>query len=342
MASVALLLASTSGAARAAEPASTIEDLFAAVSASVVLVRTYERATVAHDLIGQVPFIDQGSGVLISAEGDVLTAAHLVQVADAVEVDFSDGATVRARIVSSEPAADLALLRLDQVPASAVVADLGDSDTVRIGQQIFVIGAPYGLSHTLTVGHISARHPPGSLGGPLNLAEFFQADVAIHLGNSGGPMFDMNGRVIGIVSYFLSQSGAFEGVGFSVTSNSIRELLLARHSPWSGISVFALDETLAGVFNLPQKSGLLVQRIARGSPGARIGLQPSFLPAKIGDRTILLGGDIILEVDGIPVGTPESYVDIRKHLSEIKAGQTITVKVMRRGRQIDLAMRIEE
>ncbi len=320
----------------AAEPEPSLEDLFSAVSQSVVLVRTHERAVISRDNVGVVPFIDQGSGVLISEDGDVLTASHLVQVADVVEVEFADGTAVRAKIIASEPAADLALLRLDRVPEGAVIASMGDSDAVRVGQQIFVIGAPYGLSHTLTVGRVSARHLPGTLGGPLNLAEFFQADVAIHRGNSGGPMFNMKGEVVGIVSHILSQTGAFQGVGFSVTSNSTKELLLTRRSPWSGISVFTLDERLARIFNLPQDAGLLVQRVARNSPGARLGLLPGFLPAKIGDFDLVLGGDIILEVDGFPVGTFESYIPLRQHLADIEKGQTITVKVLRHGRMIEL------
>ncbi|MFT5182845.1 MAG: serine protease Do, partial [Alphaproteobacteria bacterium] len=156
--------------ASADEPA--LEDLFAAVNGAVVLVRTREHALVGNNNIGVVPFTDQGSGVLISEDGDVLTAAHLVQVADVVQVEFGDGTKVRAKIVTSEPAADLAMLKLERVPEGAVVAKLGDSDAVRVGQRIFVIGAPYGLSHTLTVGRISARRLPGTLGGPVALAEF--------------------------------------------------------------------------------------------------------------------------------------------------------------------------
>jgi len=327
---------------QASEPEPALEDLVGAVSESVVLVRTWERMVIARDGIALVPITDLGSGVLISKDGDVLTAAHLVQVADVVGVEFADGTTVGAKVVTSEPTADLALLRLERVPEGAMIARMGDSDAVRVGQRVFVIGAPYGLSHTLTVGHVSARHPPGTPGLPFNLAEFFQADVAIHRGNSGGPMFNMNGEVIGIVSYILTQSGAFEGVGFAVTSNSIEELLLARRLPWSGISVFSLDRTLAEIFNLPQETGLLVQRVAEGSPGARLGLLPSYLPAKIGKHELMLGGDIILEVDGFPVGTIESYLSLRQHLAEIEKGQTITVKVLRHGRVIELATVFEE
>jgi serine protease Do len=319
----------------------TIANLFAAVNESVVLVRTFEHTAIARNGIAIVPVADLGSGVLISNKGDVLTAAHLVQVADVVRVKFADGAEVGARVITSDPSADLALLRLDHVPAGAVIAKMGNSDAVRVGQRAMVIGAPYGLSHTLTVGHISARHPPGSPGLPHNLAEFFQSDVAINRGNSGGPMFSMNGEVIGIVSYIVSQSGGSEGLGFAVTANSIQDLLLTNRPPWSGISVFNLNPTLAATFNLPQKTGLLVQRVAKDSPGARLGLLPSYLPAKIGRYELKVGGDIILEVNGIPVGSVEAYRKIRQHITGLKKGQTIVVKVMRQGEITDLTATIQ-
>jgi len=327
-------------AARADEPA--IEDLFDAVHSSVVLVRTWERAVVAHDSIGLVPISDLGSGVLISAAGDVLTAAHLVQVADVVQVELADGTRVGATIVASEPAADLALLRLARVPAGVTVATLGDSDQVRVGERVFVIGAPYGLSHSLTVGYVSARHAPAALSGSFALGELFQTDAAINRGNSGGPMFNLKGEVIGIVSYILSQSGTFEGVGFAVTSNTADALLLTGRSPWSGISVLALSGTLAQALNLPQETGVLVQRVAKGSPGQRLGLLPSFLPAKIGRHEFLLGGDVILEVDGITVGSPATYPEIRAHLGAVQPGDTMTVKVLRHGQLLDLSMVVGE
>jgi serine protease Do len=318
-----------------------LEDLVDEVRSAVVLVRTLERTVARGDGIGVVPFSDLGSGVLISDEGDVVTAAHLVQVADVVRVEFADGTAVHAEVVASEPAADLALLKLDRVPAGVTVARLGDSDQVRVGERVFVMGAPYGLSHTLTVGYISARHAPATLSGRFTLGEFFQTDAAINRGNSGGPMFNERGEVIGIVSYIFTRTGAFEGVGFAVTSRTVRELLLSRPFPWSGISVFGLTGALAKALNLPQDTGLLVQRVARGSPGERLGLRPGFLPARLGDQDLLLGGDAILEVDGIPVGDRDTYPELRKHLADLGSGSMLTVKVLRHGAIRDLTMQIE-
>ncbi|MGH1484370.1 MAG: S1C family serine protease, partial [Geminicoccales bacterium] len=153
-----------------------LEEKFETVHQSVVTVRTFEHAIVAKDGLGLVPMTDLGSGVLISDDGDVVTAAHLVEVADLVQVEFIDGSIVQATVVAAEPAADLALLRLDRIPDGIRPARIGDSDLLRTGEQIFVIGAPYGLRHTLTVGYVSARHAPATLTGSLVLGEFIQTD----------------------------------------------------------------------------------------------------------------------------------------------------------------------
>ena len=150
-------------------------------------------------------------------------------------------------------------------------------------------------------------------------------------------MFNMQGEVIGIVSYILSRSGGFEGVGFAVSSNSSHTLLFEQRSFWTGITVFGLNGVFSRIFNLPQESGVLVQRIAKDSPGARIGLQSSMLPAKIGNYQFLVGGDIILSVDDIPVGTTEDYERLRRHIDALEKAQPITVKILRHGQIITLS-----
>jgi len=309
---------------------------FERVHEAVVTIRTFEHAIIAKDGIGLVPMTDLGSGVLISGDGDVVTAAHLIEVADLVQVEFIDGSTITATVVAAEPAADLALLKLERVPEGIDPARLGDSDELDTGEQVFVIGAPYGLRHTLTVGYVSARHAPATLSGSLVLGEFIQTDAAINRGNSGGPMFNMQGDVVGIVSHIFSRSGQFEGVGFAVSSKTVEDLLLSRRSPWSGISFFGLSGVLAKVFNLPQETGVLVQRVASKSPGEKLGLRPGFLPAKIGDQELLLGGDIILEVDGFQVGDPKTEEAIRDHLVSLEPGAEVAVTVFRQGQTLTL------
>jgi S1-C subfamily serine protease len=165
-----------------------------------------------------------GSGVVISSDGKILTAAHLIEAADATLVEFSNGQLIPARILGAVRNADVALLQLEHTPTQIVAAALGDSDKVEVGEEVFVVGAPYGLGRTLTAGHISARHSSDNKTIDAALMEFLQTDAAINQGNSGGPMFNMNGEVIGIVTRILSQSGGSEGLGFAATSKMARQL----------------------------------------------------------------------------------------------------------------------
>jgi serine protease Do len=214
-------------------------DLFGKVAGTVVVIQATGRDT-----------IEIGSGVLISPDGKIMTAAHLVHGADAVAVKFLGGRTVSAQVVASELAADLSLIQLDQVPAGLRAAKLANSDQVRVGDQVIVVGAPYGLSHSLSVGWISARWAPSTMYKAIPLAEFFQTDASINTGNSGGPMFSMAGEVIGIVSHTISKSGGSEGLAFVVTMNTARQLLLEPRSIWSGLEGQLLSNELADLFNL--------------------------------------------------------------------------------------------
>lgn len=317
--------------------AQAVGQVFQRANPSVVTIRTTERE-IAGTEPGQFTGVaGLGSGVLISADGKIMTAAHVVQLADKITVEFLSGETVGAQVVASEPDADVALLRLASVPAGAVPARLGDSDRARIGDQVLIIGAPYGIGHSLSVGYVSARHKPNTIFGAMAAAEFLQTDAAINQGNSGGPMFNMQAEVIGVVSHIISKSGGFEGLGSVVSSNMARKLLLEQRSFWSGTAGFVLSSELAKVFNLPQPVGLLVQRIAKNPPAEGIGLRPGTMQATIGGQTLTVGGDIILEVEGIRIENQESYTRIQERLSRKRAGETIALKVLREGRIIELS-----
>ena len=314
--------------------AQDLSQVFKAVSPSVVIVRTNEREVSADSQLAR--FGEVGSGVLISTDGKVMTAAHVVHLADRVVVEFLGGERVDARIVASEADADVSLLQLDRVPAHALVAALGDSDRVQIGEQVFIIGAPYGIGHTLSAGHISGRHEPDTVYHGLAKAEFLQTDAAINQGNSGGPMFNMQGQVIGVVSHIISKSGGFEGLGFVVTTNMARRVLLEARSFWTGISAVLLTGSLSRMLNLPQPNGLLVQRVAEGSAAAAIGIRGGTTKATIGGTDLVLGGDIILESVGIAMVDEASRQKIRDALAQLKTGDPIKVKVLREGRVVEL------
>jgi serine protease Do len=337
---VLLLLVFGSGAGTHAN-AQELRDLFHQVKSSVVTVRTIEREITPQSKGELVKVPGIGSGVLISADGKVMTAAHNVHTADRVVVEFTEGKEIPAEVIASMVTADVALLKLEWVPTDAVIARLGDSDQAEVGDQVFVVGAPYGLSHTLTAGHLSARHTDKTLIGGLRAVEMLQTDAAINKGNSGGPMFNMKGEVIGIVSNFFSQSGGFEGLGFAVTSNLARRLLLERNTYWSGLEGVVISGKIAEIFNVSQEAGLLVQRIAKGSPAELMGLRAGKLRATFGDREILVGGDIILIVAGYEIsGDGKDFDKIHTRLSALRPGSQLVVKVLRGGKIIELTTEV--
>ena len=313
--------------------AQVVGDVFRRVSPSVVVIRSRGR-DVAES--GQVRFGEVGSGVLISADGKVMTAAHVVQAMDEINVEFIGGETVPARVVASEPAADLSLLQLDRVPAGVKVARLANSSAVRVGDQVLVVGAPYGLSYSLSVGYVSARWAPNTVYRAFPLAEFLQTDATINTGNSGGPMFNLAGEVVGIVSHNISKGGGSEGLGFVVTINTARELLLARRSIWSGLEGHTLSGDLAAIFNVPQPEGFLIKTVAKGSPAESAGIRGGNRTAVIDGQTLVVGGDILLAVDGIPTGNLADYQRMRDHMQKLAPGATITVTVLRAGRVLNL------
>ena len=306
--------------ALAGSAAPSLSQSFKRVDSAVVVVRTTERVLAgprsnAHEV--RAPGL--GSGVLISADGKVLTAAHVVQTADAVAVEFAGDVLINATIVAADPAADVALLQVERVPEGVQPAKLGDSDKAEVGDEIFIVGAPFGMSHTLTVGHLSARRRPNATFGSMETTEVFQTDAAINQGNSGGPMFNLAGEVIGVVSRIVSRSGGSDGLGFVVTSNMARRSLFAEPTVWSGLEGYLLTDEMARAFNVPvAHAGLLVQRVAHGSPAERFGLRGGDLPAVIAGEEMIVGGDILLAVDGIALSEQDAYEKIRKRMIEIR------------------------
>lgn len=309
--------------------------LFREADPAVVVLYTVERQLAPGSGLGEVALPGLGSGFLIDNDGHVMTAAHVVQTADLVQAEFADGTKVTAAVIASDPVKDVALIKLDKIPDGVRPARLGDSDKVSIGQEVFVIGAPYGLSHTLSVGHISARHAndDGVMGSVQ--AETFQTDAAINQGNSGGPMFNQRGEVIGIVSHIRSKSGGSEGLGFAVTSNAANDALFTHRMAWSGMSGILLTGPLAAAMNVPQESGYLVQKVASNSPASRMGLRPSRVQAIIAGQNLLIGGDIILSVGSIEI-SPGMMLEFRAKTSGMKSGDQVLLKVLRGGRIIAL------
>jgi serine protease Do len=328
-----ILAAAVLPAFAAPAQAQNLDDLFRKANPSVVVIKAKGRDVSAG---GVTRFNETGSGVLVSSGGRVMTASHVVNAMDQITVETLGGESVPAKIVSSDSAADVSLLQLERVPAGMKAAKVGDSSTVKVGDQVMIIGAPYGLAHSMSAGWISARWPPNTIFRDMPLAEFFQTTATINTGNSGGPMFNMAGEVIGIVSQNISKSGGSEGLGFVVTVNSAQKLLVERKIFWSALQGTMLTGDLAAIFNVPAPAAFLVKTVAQGSMAWDMGLLWGDRIVTIGGKEIAVGGDIILSIDGVPVVSEDNIEKIRNRLAGAPPGTGFKVQALRAGKVIEL------
>ena len=278
-----------------------------------------------------------GSGVIISKDGLIMTAAHVVNSADLVYVQLHNDKRYRAKVLSTSVATDLGLIQLEELPQKLSYIKPWDSDKVKIGEEVFVIGAPYGLEHTLTAGHLSGRRTDSGDDALVDL-EFLQTDAGVNMGNSGGPMFNKDGKLIGIISHIQSQSGGNEGLGFAASINMAKRVLLDESPLWLGMDFVPLKRELAHAFNVPYNEGLLVQSVAKGSFGDALNIIPSTIPILLGDRKIRIGGDVVVEIGGNSV-----YVNrkgrqrLADYLANVPSGENIEVTVIREGKRVVLS-----
>jgi S1-C subfamily serine protease len=278
-----------------------------------------------------------GSGVVISEDGKILTAAHVLDSSELyVQIEFEDGNREVAEIIASDAISDIALLKLKHIPKNLKPAKLGDSDKMSVGDKIIIIGSPYGISKSLSVGYISGRSSNIIVPDSILETEYFQTDAAINKGNSGGAMFNMKGEVVGIVSSIITQSGGFEGIGFAITINSAKKNVLDQMVPWFGIKSIIISGELAKALNIGQKTGLLVQSVSKGSMADLSNIQPGYIPTIINNRKILIGGDVILSIMGVKIKDLNSFKQIREKLLKTKKQSKIPLTIMRNGRIINI------
>ena len=308
--------------------------LYEQVNPAVVTIKTIE-TVVTDGNIGESGGL--GTGVIIDKEGLIITAAHVVESAEKIVIKTHDGQVFFVEVVSSITSADIALLKMRNIPKNISVATLGESDSVKIGEQIFVIGTPYGLENSLSVGHISGKQKRGVILAGI-VMEFLQTDAAINQGNSGGPIFNTKGEVIGIVSSILTQSGGFDGIGFAASITPAKKILLERSPFWVGFEGVFIQGEIAAAFNLPSGAGVLVQRVVSGSIAAKANLRGGSFKANIFGRDIWIGGDVILSIQNIVCDKPHNLNGIKEHINTLTSGKSIVMEVLRGGKVITLNM----
>lgn len=272
-----------------------------------------------------------GSGLVVDSEGLVLTNAHTVLELDEVYITLPGGAIIPAEVLGSDPILDLAVLKTPGLHGDLRAAKLGDSDTLQVGEDVIAIGNSMGLEKTVSRGIISGLNRTLPIR-PMNWeVPYIQTDAALSTGNSGGPLVNSCGEVIGINSKVLETG---ENIGFAIPINIAKNVIpeLVEHGrvirPWHGINGRMLDFTLTMLLNFPLVPGFLIETIEPGSAADKAGLVPGSLPVTIGLQEFLLGGDIITEVNGEKLTGLDVLMRIANSL---KVGDTVSVTYYRAG-----------
>jgi S1-C subfamily serine protease len=308
------------------------------------VVNITSKALVFNFFYGTVPQEGQGSGFILDKAGHVLTNYHVIEGANrGVKVMLSNKNSYDAKVVGSDKAHDIALLQIDAPNLQPVT--LADSSELSVGQKVYAIGNPFGLAGTMTRGIISAIRPIKSADG-APIADAIQTDAAINPGNSGGPLLNSHGEVIGI-NTMIASNGADQssGIGFAIPINTAKAVLadLSRYGrvkrPSLGIVSYAIGPDLASQMGLAADSGILVQEVVPGGAAERAGIRGGNQQAYVGNTPIMLGGDLIVAIDGHEVSDPQ---DITTLMDKHQAGDTVSVTFYRGRRQITLKLILGE
>ena len=277
-----------------------------------------------------------GSGFVIDKAGHVVTNYHVVAGAKSVLVSFSNNESFKATIVGSDPTTDLAVLRVNASARALTPLTLGDSDRVQVGDDVVAIGNPFGLSRTVTAGIVSALQRQITSPNQYTIDHVIQTDAAINHGNSGGPLLDMEGRVIGVNAQIDTGSTGEQGnvgIGFAIPSDTVQTVVgqilktgFAQH-PFLGVEPQTITPLLARILHLPPvATGLLVAKVEPGSGAAKAGLQGGTTQVTVAGESYVVGGDVIARVDGEPVS---SLAALRDLIASKEPGETVTLVVYR-------------
>jgi S1-C subfamily serine protease len=274
-----------------------------------------------------------GSGFVVDKDGHIVTNFHVVQGASRVEVSFSNQDTVKATIVGTDPSTDLAVLKVDAPAKALTPLALANSDAVQVGDPVVAIGNPFGLDRTVTAGIVSALQREVRAPNNYTIDHVIQTDAPINSGNSGGPLIDAQGAVIGVNSQIETASGGGGnvGIGFAVPSNTVKSVvaqLLADgrvDRAFLGVTLQDVRPNVAGVLRLPADKGVLVGAVKPGSPAAKAGVKGGTTQVVVAGESYQLGGDMIVALDGKPVSSVD---ELRDAIAAHKPGQTVSLTVV--------------
>jgi S1-C subfamily serine protease len=276
-----------------------------------------------------------GSGFVIDKAGHIVTNYHVVQGAKSVRVNFSSNENVAARVVGTDPSTDIAVLQIDSHSRALTPLPWGDSDAVQVGDSVVAIGNPFGYTRSATAGIVSAVDRPLTAPNNFPIGHAIQTDAALNHGNSGGPLLNARGEVIGVNSQISTGNTGQEGnlgIGFAIPANTVRRVVAqilqtghAEHA-WLGIQAKELTPDIAKLFHLPVTHGVLVATVQRGTGAAKAGLKAGTTQVTVAGESWPIGGDIIVSVDAIPTPTLDRLRDV---IASHKPGDTIKVGIYR-------------
>lgn len=273
-----------------------------------------------------------GSGFVIDSDGHIVTNAHVVDGASSISVEFANGSSYDAQLVGTDASTDVAVIKVDAPSSVFTPLALGDSNTVQVGDQVVAIGSPLGLDETVTSGIVSALHRTITSPNNFAISDAIQTDAAINHGNSGGPLLNSSGEVIGINSQIESDSGGNDGIGFAVPSNTVKSVadqLIATgkvEHAFLGVGIATIDESLSSELNVP--AGVEVTQVTPGGPADHAGLKAADATSVVAGQEVPTGGDIITAVNGKSVTTSE---ELQSVIGAMKPGDTASLSVSRDG-----------
>jgi len=317
--------------------------IYRQVSPAVANILT--KATEYDFFMDPVPVEGAGSGFVIDPRGYILTNFHVVEGAQSIEVVLGDQSRYPAKFIGADQRNDVALVKIDPKGKSLAALPLGDSAAIQVGQKVLAIGNPFGFQSTLTTGVVSALGRTVQTSQSTFIDEAIQTDAAINRGNSGGPLINSHGQVIGINSAIYTPTGTTAGIGFAIpinTAKSIANDLITDgrvHRAFLGVETLPVGGWLSEALDLPVKEGLLVQRATNGGPAAAAGIHGGDRVAQAGMRRIAIGGDVITAIDSQKVA---SQLDVNLVLNHKRPGDTVNVTLYRGGKKMDIPVKLGE
>jgi S1-C subfamily serine protease len=313
--------------------------------ASAAVANILTKATAYDFFMDPVPVEGAGSGFVIDARGYILTNFHVVQEAQSIEVVLGDQTRYPAKFLGADQRNDVALIKIEPKGKPLMALPLGDSAKLQVGQKVLAIGNPFGFQSTLTTGVVSALGRNVQTSQTTLIDEAIQTDAAINRGNSGGPLLNSHGEVIGINSAIYTPSGTTAGIGFAIPVNTAKRIahdLMTEgrvRQAFLGAQTLEVGGWLAEALDLPVKDGLLIEEVTRGGPAAAAGLHGGDREAMAGMRRIATGGDLIVAIDGQKIA---NQFDLNVVLNRKRPGDTVSVTVYRGGKKMDMPVKLGE